>query len=60
VNLQISLMLITIVVAMALFALERVPASVTGLGILLFLIVAGLLPQSLGLRLGREHGLDSL
>jgi di/tricarboxylate transporter len=43
VSLQIALMLITIVVAMVLFALERVPASVTGLGVLLFLIVAGLL-----------------
>ena len=42
-DLEIFLTLATIVVAMVLFALERVPASVTGLGVLLFLIIAGLL-----------------
>jgi di/tricarboxylate transporter len=44
INLQIGLTLGTVVVAMVLFALEKIPASVTGLGVLLFLVIAGLLP----------------
>jgi di/tricarboxylate transporter len=44
INLQVGLVLGTVVVAMVLFALEKIPASVTGLGVLLFLVIAGLLP----------------
>jgi di/tricarboxylate transporter len=44
VDIQIALVLATVVVAMVLFALERTPASVIGLGVLLFLVIAGLLP----------------
>jgi di/tricarboxylate transporter len=44
VNVQIALLLATVVATMVLFAWERIPASVTGLGLLLFLIIAGLLP----------------
>lgn len=43
-NVQIALLLATVVATMVLFAWERIPASVTGLGLLLFLIIAGLLP----------------
>ncbi|MGC9349072.1 MAG: SLC13 family permease [Anaerolineae bacterium] len=43
-NLQIAIVLLTIVVTLILFALKRVSASVTGLGVLLFLIITGLLP----------------
>ena len=43
-TIQIALLLITLLVALALFPLERVPADVTALGILLFLILTGLLP----------------
>ena len=41
---QIGLLVGTVVVTMILFALDRIPASVTGLGVLLFLILTGLLP----------------
>ena len=43
-TIQIALLLGTLVVAMVLFSLERLPADVCGLGILLFLILTGLLP----------------
>jgi di/tricarboxylate transporter len=43
-DLQIALVLATVVVAMVLFTLEKVAASVVALGVLLFLIVARLLP----------------
>jgi di/tricarboxylate transporter len=42
---QILLMLGTIVVAVVLFTWDRIPADATALGILLFLILAGLLPS---------------
>ncbi len=41
---SILLLLITVVVALVLFALEIVPTDVTALGLLLFLTIAGLLP----------------
>jgi di/tricarboxylate transporter len=41
---QIGLVVATVVVTMVLFALEKTPASVIGLGMLLFLVIAGLLP----------------
>jgi di/tricarboxylate transporter len=44
VNMQIGLVVATVVVTMVLFALEKTPASVIGLGMLLFLVIAGLLP----------------
>ena len=43
-TLSIGLLLITVVVALVLFSLDRVPADVTALGVLLFLILSGLLP----------------
>ncbi len=43
-DVQIALLLATVVAAMVLFAVERLPANVIGLGVLLFLIIAGLLP----------------
>jgi di/tricarboxylate transporter len=44
-NLQIAIVLGTIAVTLILFSLRRVPAIVTGLGVLLFLILTGLLPS---------------
>lgn len=45
-NVQITLVLGVVVVAMGLFTVHKIPASVTGLGVMLFLIIAGLLsPQ---------------
>ncbi len=41
---EILLLLGTVLAAMGLFSLERVPADVTALGVLLFLVLAGLLP----------------
>jgi di/tricarboxylate transporter len=43
-DIQIPLLLGTIVTALALFSWERIPADVTALGVLLFLILTGLLP----------------
>ncbi len=43
-NLQIALMLGTIVAAVALFSWDRIPTDATALGVLLFLILARLLP----------------
>ena len=42
-NVQIALVLGVVAVAMGLFAVDKIPASVIGLGVLLFLIIAGLL-----------------
>ena len=41
---EITLMLLAIGATLVLFSLKRVSTSVTGLGVLLFLIIAGLLP----------------
>lgn len=43
-SIQILLLLVTVVVALVLFSLEKMPADVTALGVLLFLILTGLLP----------------
>jgi len=43
-DVHIALLLATVVAAMVLFALEKIPASVIGLGLLLFLVITGLLP----------------
>jgi di/tricarboxylate transporter len=43
---QIALLLVIIGVSLALFSLERVPADITALGMLLALILTGLLPAS--------------
>jgi di/tricarboxylate transporter len=43
-TLHIAALLLLIVVALALFALERLPADVIALGILLALVLSGLLP----------------
>lgn len=43
-SIQILLLLGTVLVALVLFATERIPADVIALGILLFLILTGLLP----------------
>jgi len=43
-TLQIALLLVIVAVAVVLFSLERLPADVTGLGILLTLVLTGLLP----------------
>jgi di/tricarboxylate transporter len=43
-DIQIALLLSTVVVALVLFSIERIPVDVTALGILLFLILTGLLP----------------
>ena len=42
---EILLLLGTMLAAVVLFSLERVPADVTALGILLFLVLTGLLPS---------------
>ena len=44
ITIQIWLLLGTVLVGLILFALEIIPTDVTALGILIFLIVAGLLP----------------
>jgi di/tricarboxylate transporter len=41
---QVLLLLATVVIAMILFSLERIPTDATAIGVLLFLILAGLLP----------------
>jgi di/tricarboxylate transporter len=43
-DIQIALVLGTVVAALVLFSIERIPVDVTALGILIFLIVTGLLP----------------
>lgn len=43
-DIQIGLVLGTVVAALILFSIERIPVDVTALGILVFLIVTGLLP----------------
>jgi len=43
-TLNIALLLFIIVVAVVLFSLERLPADVTAMGILLILVITGLLP----------------
>lgn len=43
-DIQIALVLGTVVAALVLFSIERLPVDVTALGILLFLILTGLLP----------------
>jgi di/tricarboxylate transporter len=43
-DIQIALVLGTVLAALVLFSFERIPVDVTALGILLFLILAGLLP----------------
>ncbi|MGD8966827.1 MAG: SLC13 family permease, partial [Anaerolineae bacterium] len=43
-DIQITLVLGTVLAALILFSVERIPVDVTALGILLFLILAGLLP----------------
>jgi di/tricarboxylate transporter len=43
-TLQIATLLIVVAVALVLFALERLPADVTALGVLLVLVISGLLP----------------
>ncbi|MCG2770080.1 MAG: SLC13 family permease [Anaerolineae bacterium] len=42
---EILLLLVAMLAAVVLFSLERVPADVTALGILLFLVLTGLLPS---------------
>jgi di/tricarboxylate transporter len=42
---QVALMLSTVAVAIALFSWDRLPADVTALGMLLFLVLARLLPS---------------
>jgi len=44
-SIEILLLLGTILAAVVLFSLERVPVDVTALGILLFLVLTGLLPS---------------
>lgn len=44
-DIQIPLLIGTIVAAMVLFSIEKIPAEVTALGLLLFLIITGLLPS---------------
>ncbi len=43
-TLQIALVLGTVVAALVLFSIDKIPVDVTALGILLFLIITGLLP----------------
>ena len=43
-TIQIALVLGTVVAALVLFSIEKIPVDVTALGILLFLIITGLLP----------------
>jgi di/tricarboxylate transporter len=43
-DIQIALVLGTVVAALVLFSIDRIPVDVTALGILLFLILTGLLP----------------
>lgn len=43
-EIQIPLLVGTVVVAMVLFSIERIPAEVTALALLMFLILTGLLP----------------
>lgn len=43
-SLQIVLLLVTVLVALMLFSYDKIPVDVTALGLLLFLILAGLLP----------------
>jgi di/tricarboxylate transporter len=44
-DIQIPLLVGTVVVAMVLFSIERIPAEVTALGLLMFLVLTGLLPS---------------
>jgi len=43
-DIQITLLIGTVVVAMVLFSIERIPAEVTALALLMFLVLTGLLP----------------
>jgi di/tricarboxylate transporter len=43
-DIQIPLLVGTVVVAMVLFSIERIPAEVTALALLMFLVLTGLLP----------------
>jgi di/tricarboxylate transporter len=43
-DIQIALVLGTVVAALVLFSIEKIPVDVTALGILLFLVITGLLP----------------
>ncbi len=43
-TLQIALVLGTVVAALVLFSIDKIPVDVTALGLLLFLIISGLLP----------------
>jgi len=43
-DIQIALVLGTVVAALVLFSIEKIPVDVTALGILLFLIITGVLP----------------
>jgi di/tricarboxylate transporter len=43
-DIQIALVLSTVIAALVLFSIEKIPVDVTALGILLFLILTGLLP----------------
>ncbi|MFH2101800.1 MAG: SLC13 family permease [Chloroflexota bacterium] len=43
-SLEIMLLLGTLCLAMVLFSIDRIPADITALGILIFLILSGLLP----------------
>lgn len=54
-DIQIALVLGTVLVALVLFSIERIPVEVTALGIMLFLIITGVLPAE---RAFREFGSD--
>jgi di/tricarboxylate transporter len=43
-DVQIAVLLATLLVALVLFLLERIPADATAIGVLLFLVLTGLLP----------------
>ncbi|MBS3783009.1 MAG: SLC13 family permease [Anaerolineae bacterium] len=43
-DIQVALVLGTVVAALVLFSIEKIPVDVTALGILLFLIITGVLP----------------
>lgn len=47
---EIALLLVIIAIALVLFSLERIPADVIAIGILLTLIISGLLPVELAFR----------
>lgn len=47
---EIALLLVIIVVGLILFSVERIPADVVGIGILLTLIISGILPAEIAFR----------